>query len=310
MARKHLLWCSVVYWTRLAPLARRELKAWRSRARAIPDPPLRDAAVGKLAREHLNAEAAAFFANLAEDQPGVVRRIVAFEVIYELLDTLTEGLALEDALRAHDALYEGADPYTALLADTWRPTQPSPVLLATVRRVVEAQSRNHAPDGELQRWAQAQNTGLLWWETAAARISCMGVHALLATPEGSHQATIDGYLQIDALASLLDALRDLPHDLIDGNHNFLAHYAGPSEAADRLVEITRNGARAVQGLPDAGVHRMVLAGLVAYNLSAFPPGPLATRLMRALPLIRVGVFAMRIRRAGGLCGKHLAGVVR
>src|SRR5829696_8568879 len=83
------LWryCAIVL-----PCARRELRAWRRRALAIPDPALRAHACATLRDEHANAEGAALLASTAppERRAEVVRLLVAYQVMYDYLDTLTE----------------------------------------------------------------------------------------------------------------------------------------------------------------------------------------------------------------------------
>jgi len=82
------------YWLQIAPLVRRELRRWAARAAAIGDPSLRDLARGKLRVEHFNAEVAATLATLVPEahRRQTVEAIVAFEVLYDYLDGLTERL--------------------------------------------------------------------------------------------------------------------------------------------------------------------------------------------------------------------------
>jgi hypothetical protein len=296
--------CSIMYWCRLAPQARVELRHWHQHAQALPDHALRHAALTKLQRESLNAEAAAFIALLSRDTGSAVRRIVAFEVLYELLDVLSEGAPLADGMVLHDRLLATlhtttppCDSYTAALLDACR-MSPSIELREAIRVVCEAQSHNHAPDGRIRAWSEAQGGYGRWWETAAAGIACLSVHALFASPPEHHPGLTQAYMGIDALGSLLDAVRDLPSDLLDGNHNFIAHYASDREMTHRLVQITSDSLIAIRGLPGEEIHRMVLAGLLAYNLSALPGHrDLRRDAGRLLPLVRVGLFAMRLRRA-------------
>jgi tetraprenyl-beta-curcumene synthase len=80
------------YWLTVFPLARRELHGWRARASAIPHPALREIACRTLADEGLNAEGAALFAILAPvgRRSAATRLLVAFQVMYDYLDALTE----------------------------------------------------------------------------------------------------------------------------------------------------------------------------------------------------------------------------
>src|SRR5262249_57658928 len=94
-----LMLANLRYWGTIAPLVRRELRRWATRAAAIPTGSVRDLAQGKLRVEHFNAEVAATLATLVPraHRPGIVEAIVAFEVLYDYLDGLTERLE-------HDAL--------------------------------------------------------------------------------------------------------------------------------------------------------------------------------------------------------------
>lgn len=113
----------VRYWLTVFPLARRALRRWRAAAASIPDPQLRRMALSTLSEEHLNAEGAALFATLApwRRTPAVVRAVVAYQVLYDFLDTLTEsppsgrssrGASPDpaDARQLHLALLDALDP--------------------------------------------------------------------------------------------------------------------------------------------------------------------------------------------------------
>lgn len=211
------LWryCAIVL-----PRARRELRGWQRRALAIPDPTLRAHACATLRDEHANAEGAALLALTAP--PGrreqVVRLLVAYQVMYDYLDTLTEqpvARPLETSRRLHGALADALGGCAA--APDWYAGYPqvddggylaalvaacvasldtlpsravvAPAVGRAVARAAESQSRNHAamlgaakPDA-LARWAEAQAApawAMHWWELAAAAASSLAVHALLA----------------------------------------------------------------------------------------------------------------------------------
>jgi len=205
------------YALRTVPQARRDLRPWRDRAAEIPDPALRAHALATHDDERLNAEAAAVFAQLAPARArrAVVRLCVAFQLMYDYLDTLGEqpvadplanGLQLHRALaavfddgdRAADwyALHPQRDDggYLAALVACCRDAFDAlpaaaavrPVALRAARRCGEAQSHAHAAhldDGaRLAAWAAGQPgaAGNRWWEVAAGGISSIGVHALFA----------------------------------------------------------------------------------------------------------------------------------
>jgi tetraprenyl-beta-curcumene synthase len=80
------------YWLNIHPYVRRELRHWRERARAIPDPALRELALTTQLQERGNLEGAAAYAVLAPRSQcaRVVRALVAFQAIYDYADTLAE----------------------------------------------------------------------------------------------------------------------------------------------------------------------------------------------------------------------------
>jgi len=195
----------IEYWLTIYPLARREINRWKRRARLIPDPALRAAAQATLNSEHLNPEAAAFFAVLASRRcrASLVRVIVDFQIAYDYLDSINEDDAsapLRNGLQLHRALIDAVRPDAACsdyyehhpqsddgeyLAELVRACQgamrelPSadaiePVLVSAVERCGQGQSRNHAMlvegQAQLVEWTstQAGRGGYLWWELAAA----------------------------------------------------------------------------------------------------------------------------------------------
>jgi len=207
------------YWLTIFPVARRELGRWLMRAEAIPDPALREIALRALATEGLNAEGAALFATLAPvlRRPAAVRLLVAFQVMYDYLDALTEqpvpeplsrsrqvhrallyalgGPACAGGYFAHHPLH-GDGGYLAELAAYCRAAfmrlpgagTAGPHALRAARRSAEGQSQSHTAaftsDRELIRWAMdatPPGLDLRWWETAAATESSLVIHALLAS---------------------------------------------------------------------------------------------------------------------------------
>jgi tetraprenyl-beta-curcumene synthase len=208
------------YSATVLPRARRELRRWDRLAHAIPDPALRVHACATLRDEDGNAEGAALLA-LAAPPPlraEVTRLLVAFQVMYDYLDTLSEQATadpLEASRRLHRALFDvlgnatvapdwyagyahGDDGgYLAALVTTCGElfaTLPSRAIVApavqrAMERAGESQSRNHAAmldASELEAfaaWAAAQSApacAMHWWELAAACGSSLAIHALLA----------------------------------------------------------------------------------------------------------------------------------
>jgi tetraprenyl-beta-curcumene synthase len=228
-----LLITGLAYWLTIYPLARREIRRYKHRARDIPDPTLRATALATLAREHLNPEAAAFFAVLAprRRRARLVRLIVDFQIAYDYLDAINEQPAtapLRNGLKLHRALSDAVNgsagiadyyehhPHTddgGYLAGLVRACQrairklPStsviePVLAYATERCGQGQSRNHAMlvDGQEQlvTWSAAQTDrdDYRWWELAAGGISCLSIHALFAA--AACNTTLEHAERVDA----------------------------------------------------------------------------------------------------------------
>jgi tetraprenyl-beta-curcumene synthase len=208
----------VRYWIGVLPLARRELRSWRRRASEISNPRLRAHALSTLGEEVMNVEAAAVFATLVPSirWPALIRLLVAVQVMYDYLDTVSEVPArepLRNGLQLHRALVAAVDPsepigdfyrhhpdgdddggYLESLVATCRGAAKSLPSSATVMPLVrraavrcgEGQSHVHAAmhegDRRLAGWSRRQDraAGYDWWELAAGAISSVGVYALLA----------------------------------------------------------------------------------------------------------------------------------
>ena len=206
------------YWLTVSRRVRRELQRWQRHAHAIPDRLLRAHALGKLADAGAHAQITATLATLAplRRRARVVTAIVAFEVIYDYLDAVSEQ-PVPDPLRNGRQLYRalglalgGEDPqtdpyrhhpqcddggYLDALVATCRAaflTLPAaaavaPVAWRTAACCGEAQTRSHAVaregTGQLMRWAArvGSGSGLTASEVAAGfAASVLTVHALIA----------------------------------------------------------------------------------------------------------------------------------
>jgi tetraprenyl-beta-curcumene synthase len=240
------------YWLQVAPVARRELRAWGARAAAIPDPILRGHALDKLRNERLNAEAAAAFATLAPraHQASVARLTLAFQVMVDYLDTLSEQAVddpLENGRQLHRALSAAVDldaeptdfyrhhsesedgGYLDALVTTCRTTLhmlPAghavvPPALRAAHRASEAQSRSHSAERagltQLRVWsaAQAPDGEYEWWELAAGATAPLSLHALFAAAADPRT----GHAEADAVESAyyppICALATLLDSLVD-----------------------------------------------------------------------------------------------
>jgi tetraprenyl-beta-curcumene synthase len=135
-----------------------------------------------------------------------------------------------------------------------------------VQRVGAAQTLNHQiplhGEQPLRAWSETHTPpGYRWWETAAAGISCLGIHALLAG------AAENGYwVPVCAISALLDSLIDEPRDTGTNNHSFIAHYQ--DDAAARFSAIVHDARRQLGMQRSPAAHRVILAGIVGFYLGA------------------------------------------
>lgn len=280
------------------PGARKELRRWRKLAEAIPDPDRRRRALGSLEEKRNNVEAVAVFATLAplRQRRAVLRAIVPLQLAIDYRDTLEEA-GEEDAEDGYlTALDAGWVREVEALAGC---SAVAPLLRAAVHRCSEGQRQTHAAaagdSAELQRWAEAlEGADYRWWERAAGASSSVAAHSLIAAAADSavsaeKAAVIDAAYNpsIGALTVLLDDLVDREADRDAGEHNYLAYYESPAEAAERLASIANEASARIASLPRAGRHRAILAGVGAFYLSADGARtgyaePVRSRLLAAL----------------------------
>jgi tetraprenyl-beta-curcumene synthase len=193
----------------------RELALWRCRALAIPDGPIREDALGALARKRTHADGAALFWILPRRRSlSLLRLLVAYEVIFDFLDNLHEHHAsAANSRQLYLALIEALDPggsvssyyhhhlwsddggYLRALVEGCRRGCTLLPGYARVRPSVRYETDralvlgiNHAldpldRDAALKAWAQrecADQSGASWFELSGAASASLTVHALLA----------------------------------------------------------------------------------------------------------------------------------
>ena len=208
----------------------------------------------------------------------------------------------------------------------------APAARRAAERIVAFQSCN---TGELQgdlaaleRWARAETPlgeDLRWWETAAAGGSSLGVFALIALaatePEPASVQARSEALQgayfpwIGALHSLLDNLVDVAEDRATGQHNLIALYTSPGEAAERMGRLAERSLRAARALGDVRAHTLVLAAMASFYLSTEEAAtPVALPIARAVSEALDGpadlamlVFRARLRLRGLVLGSRARG---
>jgi tetraprenyl-beta-curcumene synthase len=342
-----LITSGAIYWLTIYPRARREIRHWKTHASEIPDPVLRAGALEKLTRERLNPEAAAFFAILAPRQyrAPLVRLIVAFQIAYDYLDAINEHpttASLQNGLHLHHALTDAVstqpargDYYRhhpqhddggylnelthtcqAVIRQLPSTSTVRPALIHAVIRCGEGQSHNHAVcvegQNQLIAWTATQEveSGYLWWEIAAAGISCLAIHALFAAAASSttqeEAARIDNayFPSICAISALLDSLVDHSDDAETANHSFTEHYETRLVAVERFATITENASTLVRALAKPMRHSVILSGIACFYLSATEiknkfAEPVAIGTLSRLGSITTPMLAvMRLMRRG------------
>ncbi|MBV8152602.1 MAG: DUF2600 family protein [Candidatus Eremiobacteraeota bacterium] len=261
------------------PRASRTLRAIEARARAIPDPLLREQALASIAYKGFHVQGGSIFATFL-NRAGAQRyvEIVApLETIYDYLDNLCdrlEGVSPTAYATLHEALLDAVDPgrpladwyrdgpfrddggYLRMLVESVRAgirKLPSveavqPRLLEAATFYAELQAFKHLPGGEREtacsRWYElhrARFPDLCWWEFAAACGSSLPVFAMLflATRPSLAQRDVD---------ELFDAY--FPH--ISAVHILLDYFIDQAEDAEHdelnFVACYGNAGAAVDGV--------------------------------------------------------------
>jgi tetraprenyl-beta-curcumene synthase len=193
-----------------------EIAHWRRAAHAIPDPVIRQDALDALERKRTHAHGAALFCILPRrPSPNLVRLLVAYELIWDLLDNLSERAAAAgfvDGRALHSAIAEAIDPglpisdyyacaphtddggYLHALVATCRDRCAQLPSYGAVRDFALADAQraqvlalNHHPDPRqraalLRAWAEHQFPGsdMPWWELSGAASAPLPIHVLLA----------------------------------------------------------------------------------------------------------------------------------
>jgi hypothetical protein len=299
---------SARYVRSVAPVVTASLAHWRARAQAIEDPQLRALALRKLDAEGFNAEAGAMLATLAptEHRAEAVEAIVALELLFDLLDGLTERPLTEPLDEGRELFTPFVDALCApmpaesplrregymneLSAAARRALLRLPAVsvvrdlaVFNARRAAEAQVRMHAVPAlgseQLERWARAQAQtlgGSLGWreQLAGSAASVLTIHALIVaaadrttTPANVEQIG-DLYFSICALVTLLDGLIDRERDRLEGRVGYLSFYPETWSPARTLPALARRAAAQAATLPNGTHHLAMLAGVVAYYTSA------------------------------------------
>jgi tetraprenyl-beta-curcumene synthase len=192
-----------------------ELSAWQRMARAIPDAPIREDALGALVRKRTHVDGAALFSILPRRRnPRLLGLLVAYEIVLDFLDNVNERERCPaNGRQLHLALVEALNPggdisdhyrhhlcrddggYLRALVEACREgcvrlpgyRQVRALLLReATRALVLGINHDVAPlarDAQLRRWAQRECRDYgdaSWYELSGAASASLTVHALLA----------------------------------------------------------------------------------------------------------------------------------
>jgi tetraprenyl-beta-curcumene synthase len=195
----------------------REIRIWRARALLIPDPAIREDALRSLADKRGHTDGAALFWILPHRRDlGLLRLLVAYELIWDFLDCLNEhgaSAGTVNGCQLHKALVEALDPaqpisdyylhhpwrddggYLRMLVEDCRAACASLPSYGRLRPLVvrEAQraqvlALNHdldpaGRDAALRAWARhefSRERRLSWFELSGAASASLTIHAFLA----------------------------------------------------------------------------------------------------------------------------------
>jgi tetraprenyl-beta-curcumene synthase len=198
------------------PGAAKEVKRWRELAEQIPDEPVRSDALSAMTRKRGQTDGAAMFSILPRERsPSLLRLLVAYQLIWDFLDSVDEHGAAGtlNGLQLHAALVDALDPertpsdyylhhpwkddggYLRALVDScradclslpgFRTVQPLLVVEAA-RAQVLAFNHDLDPanrDRSLEAWAAREfpdGHAAAWFELSGAASAGLTIFALLA----------------------------------------------------------------------------------------------------------------------------------
>ena len=202
-------------WT--LPAVAREVRAWRAKACTVPETAIRDDALSSLGRKRGHTDGAALFSILVRVRdPMLVKLLVAYEILWDFLDSVNEhgaGEGQANGRQLHLALIDALEP-GAPLSDYYRHhpwRDDGGYLDALVRTCQDACRRlpsyeavrpllaeeawraqvlaiNHdldpaRRDEDMRGWARRvlpNDEQVTWYELTGAASASLTVHALLA----------------------------------------------------------------------------------------------------------------------------------
>ncbi len=206
----------------------REIRRWRAAAQQIPDPYIQADALDVLTRKRGNTDGAALFWTLTPHRDnGLLRLLVAHELIWDFLDNVSERgahVGQRNGRQLHLAIVESLDPtrpisdyycyhpwhddggflralVEACRVEVERLPSYRVVRSAAVREACRAavQSINHETeprrrDRELRAWARSEYPGqheIAWFELTATASAPLVIHPLLALAAMPHASERD-----------------------------------------------------------------------------------------------------------------------
>jgi tetraprenyl-beta-curcumene synthase len=247
-----------------------------------------------------------------------------------LAEALDPDAPISDYYRCHPWREDGG--YLRALVEACRchcaslPSYPQvrPLLNREARRT-QVLALNHLPDplrrdAALRDWAHREfpdHRHTSWFEITGAATGSLTIHALLALaakPNCSNQEILNvqaAYFPgLSLIATMLDSYVDQSEDSVNANHSYIAHYATPELALQRLSQLISTSLSHLSHLPDGHRHMVIAASMVAMYLSRDGNGDPATdiattQLLRAagsltkllLPILRAWRIAYDLRSA-------------
>lgn len=210
-----------------------------------------------------------------------------FRLLHQaMLDAVGTGPPCNDYYAHHPVSDDGG--YLASLVSTCREAlqhlpgyeQVAPELKRQLGRYCDMQVYKHLPTSEREQrlieWHRThpdRTPELEWWEFAAASGSTLGAFALfgeavrIPSPERIEQLSRAYFPWIAGLHILLDYFIDQEEDQREGDLNFVAYYPSGSAAYEGMHRLVVQALAAAADLPDPGLHRAVIEGLLALYLS-------------------------------------------
>jgi tetraprenyl-beta-curcumene synthase len=295
------------------PVIKKELKYWEKRANACPDQTLKQMAISSLKLKRFHCLGGSFYSLPVPGayRIQIIKAIIALQTISDYLDNLCDRAGVCDVegfSRLHHAFTGALNPeadaidnyylfypycrdggYLNSLVQVCREAvltlphyhlvQESVLELAGLycRLQVNKHISWDMREKSLVDWLVpllAKNSGIFWWELAAATGSTLGIFALLALASGPEpnpeviEKVYSAYFPwIGGLHILLDYFIDQAEDRIGGDLNFAFYYHNLPQAQQRLEFFLKQSLKRAGELPQPHFHKLIVNGLLAMYLS-------------------------------------------